>query len=243
MAPFTAHDRAVLETGRTVEVEEEWPREGGLRTYLTVKFPIRDAAGDIVAVGAIGTDISETKKAEERIRHLATHDVLTGLPNRTLGMDRFSRALGLARRNVAMAALVFVDLDGFKEINDALGHEAGDRVLEEVARRLGSCVRETDTVARFGGDEFFVVLTDAPDKAAVTIVVEKVLKTLSRSFSVDGRVIPLGARIGISLYPGDGETPEELLKCADTAMYAAKGEGKNTYRFATRPQATTSARG
>jgi len=240
---FDAHDRAVLETGRTVEVEEAWPREDGLHTYLTVRFPIRDAAGEIVAVGAIGTDITESKKAEERIRHLATHDVLTGLPNRALGMDRLSQALAMARRNVAMAALVFVDLDGFKGINDTHGHEAGDRVLREVAGRLSACVRETDTVARFGGDEFLVVLTAMTDKAAVTAVVEKVLGSLSRSFAVNGRVTPLGASIGVALYPGDGETPEELFRRADSAMYAAKAEGKNNYRFATREQATTAARG
>ena len=239
---FAAHDQAVLESGQIVEVEEEWQREGGLRTYLTVKFPIRDAAGEIVAVGAIGTDITESKKAEERIRHLATHDVLTGLPNRALGMDRLSQALAMARRNVAMTALVFVDLDGFKGINDTHGHEAGDRVLKEVAGRLSSCVRETDTVARFGGDEFLLVLTAITDKSTVTAVVEKVLDSLSRSFAVDGRVTPLGASIGVALYPGDGETPEELFRRADRAMYAAKAAGKNSYRFATREQATTSAR-
>ncbi|MFB3134982.1 MAG: diguanylate cyclase domain-containing protein, partial [Rhodospirillales bacterium] len=233
---------AVLESGQIVEVEEEWQREGGLRTYLTVKFPIRDAAGEIVAVGAIGTDVTESKKAEERIRHLATHDVLTGLPNRALGMDRLSQALAMARRNVAMTALVFVDLDGFKGINDTHGHEAGDRVLKEVAGRLSSCVRETDTVARFGGDEFLLVLTAITDKSTVTAVVEKVLDSLSRSFAVDGRVTPLGASIGVALYPGDGETPEELFRRADRAMYAAKAAGKNSYRFATREQATTSAR-
>ncbi|MCH6590083.1 MAG: diguanylate cyclase [Proteobacteria bacterium] len=239
---FAAHDQAVLESGQIVEVEEEWQREGGLRTYLTVKFPIRDAAGEIVAVGAIGTDVTESKKAEERIRHLATHDVLTGLPNRALGMDRLSQALAMARRNVAMTALVFVDLDGFKGINDTHGHEAGDRVLKEVAGRLSSCVRETDTVARFGGDEFLLVLTAITDKSTVTAVVEKVLDSLSRSFAVDGRVTPLGASIGVALYPGDGETPEELFRRADRAMYAAKAAGKNSYRFATREQATTAAR-
>jgi len=239
---FAGHDQAVLETGETVEVEEEWQREDGLRTYGTVKFPIRDAAGDIVAVGAIGTDITENKKAEERIRHLATHDVLTDLPNRALGMDRLSQALALARRNVAMAALVFVDLDGFKEINDTHGHEAGDRVLKEVAARLSASVRETDTVARFGGDEFLLVLTAMTDKASVTAVVEKVHKSVSRSFAVDGRVTPLGASIGIALYPGDGETPEELFRRADGAMYAAKAAGKNTYRFAAREQAATAAK-
>ena len=239
---FAVHDQAVLETGQTVEVEEEWQREDGLRTYRTIKFPIRDAAGEIVAVGAIGTDITESKKAEERIRHLATHDVLTGLPNRALGMDRLSQALAMARRNVTMAALVFVDLDGFKGINDTHGHEAGDRVLKEVAGRLRACVRETDTVARFGGDEFLLVLTAMTDKAAVAAVVAKVLESLSRSFAVDGRVTPLGASIGIALYPGDGETPEELFRRADRAMYAAKAEGKNNYRFATREQATTPLR-
>ena len=221
-------------------------RSGSARTgsapSLTIKFPIRDAAGDIVAVGAIGTDITESKKAEERIRHLATHDVLTDLPNRALGMDRLSQALALARRNVAMAALVFVDLDGFKEINDTHGHEAGDRVLKEVAGRLRASVRETDTVARFGGDEFLLVLTAMTDKASVTAVVKKVLKSVSRSFAVDGRVTPLGASIGIALYPGDGETPEELLRRADRAMYAAKAAGKNTYRFAKHERAATAAK-
>ena len=239
---FAVHDQAVLETGQTVEVEEEWQREDSLHTYRTIKFPIRNTAGEIVAVGAIGTDITESKKAEERIRHLATHDVLTGLPNRALGMDRLSQALAMARRNVTMAALVFVDLDGFKGINDTHGHEAGDRVLKEVAGRLRACVRETDTVARFGGDEFLLVLTAMTDKAAVATVVAKVLESLSRSFAVDGRVTPLGASIGIALYPGDGETPEELFRRADRAMYAAKAEGKNNYRFATREQATTPLR-
>ena len=188
------------------------------------------------------TDVSDRmaadkarERAEEELRRLANHDALTGLPSLRLGTDRLARALAGARRHDIMAALMFVDLDGFKSVNDTMGHEAGDRVLKVVAGRLLAAVRETDTVARYGGDEFIIVLTDVGNRDAAARVAEKVIESVARSISHDGNLVSVGASVGIALYPDHGESPGELLKRADEAMYAVKRHGKNGFRFAEYP--------
>lgn len=163
---------------------------------------------------------------------MASHDELTGLPTLRLGKDRLSGAITLARRNKLHTALLFLDLDGFKNINDSFGHKAGDQVLIEVAERLALSVREMDSIARIGGDEFIVVLTQIKMQEDAVKIAEKIIKTLTQPIVFDGQNMNIGTSIGISIYPEHGETAEELIKQADGAMYAVKRGGKNNYAFA-----------
>jgi diguanylate cyclase (GGDEF)-like protein len=168
------------------------------------------------------TDITTRKYAEGQLRRLATHDGLTGLPNRALALDRLAQSLARARRSQTGVAVLYLDLDLFKQINDAWGHEAGDSVLREVAKRLKACVRRSDTVARLGGDEFLLVLSEAAERRAAEAVAAKVVRSLSRDISVGESSCSVGVSIGISLYPQDGREAKELIRAADAAMYADK---------------------
>ena len=176
-------------------------------------------------------DITETKQAEEKIRTMAFYDKLTGLPNRTLLLDRLSHALGRRRRSRERCAVMFLDLDSFKDINDSLGHEAGDEVLRETAKRLSASLRDSDTAARLGGDEFVVLLEgfDQPDN--IHTVTHRILTALNQEIPIEDQTVSVTASIGISFFPEDGETVESLLKAADTAMYHSKKRGHNTYQF------------
>jgi len=187
--------------------------------------------GEWHAVGII-RDITERLQAEEKIRHMANHDALTDLPTLRLANDRLYMALNDARRNRTKVAVMFMDLDGFKSVNDSLGHEAGDDVLKQVARRLLSCVREVDTVARVGGDEFLVVASGirAPENAAQ--IAEKLVSLIAQPIPLNGKQAVVGASVGIALFPDDGEDSDQLVKLADEAMYVVKKSGKNGYGFA-----------
>ena len=177
-------------------------------------------------------DITERKKALDKIRHLAHHDALTGLPNRTLYIERVERAIYRAQRSNKPLALMFVDLDKFKPINDQLGHEAGDMVLKAVAERMLASVRQSDTVARFGGDEFVAILENLDHAESASVVAKKVISKLLEPINVTGRQsATVGASIGISIFPSDGQTMDELARSADEAMYAVKEEGRNNYKF------------
>lgn len=182
-------------------------------------------------VGAM-LDISDRKKSEEEIIHLASHDGLTGLPNRRLLMDRLDQALARSHRSKDTVAVLFLDLDNFKPINDTMGHRQGDDVLKMMAERLQGCLRETDTVARFGGDEFVVVMTDIKDNKDVTTLAENLNQALSEPFAIGGREAALSASIGIALYPDHAHVSESLLTLADDAMYQAKKKGKGNHCFA-----------
>jgi diguanylate cyclase (GGDEF)-like protein len=168
------------------------------------------------------TDITTRKYAEGQLRRLATHDGLTGLPNRALALDRLTQALARARRNRTGVAVLYLDLDLFKQINDAWGHAAGDSVLREVARRLKACVRRSDTVARLGGDEFLLVLSEAAERRVAETVAAKVVRSLSRPIAAGECYCHVGVSIGISLYPQEGREAKELIRAADAAMYADK---------------------
>jgi len=176
-------------------------------------------------------DISERKESEDRIRRLAHHDHLTGLPNRNLLNDRMNHALARIRRHGGRMAVLFVDLDKFKPINDTLGHEAGDVVLKEVAVRLMSCVRSSDTVARVGGDEFVVVTEEITRQPEAALVARKIIDALARPITVGEANCTVGASIGIAVFPDDGYTMEEVCKAADIAMYRVKHSGRNGYCF------------
>lgn len=181
----------------------------------------------------IGThaDITERKNMEERMRHMAHHDLLTGLPNRTLINERLQQAVIKARRDKAHMAVMFLDLDKFKPVNDTLGHEVGDLLLKQVAGRLSGSVRASDTVARLGGDEFVVLLHAVDHEKDAAVVAGKMLHALNQPFLVDGHDISISGSIGIAVYPQHGEDEKLLLINADIAMYQAKKNGRNEYRF------------
>lgn len=180
---------------------------------------------------AVFRDITERKQSEERIRHLAHHDQLTGLPNRHLFTDRLYHATKISKRYDKTLVLMFIDLDKFKPINDTLGHEAGDVVLKEVARRFQEVVRDSDTVARIGGDEFVILLEELEDADPGHIVAGKLLESLAVPIAAAGTECTLGLSIGLSKFPDDSENAEELMRCADEAMYVVKSAGRNAYRF------------
>jgi diguanylate cyclase (GGDEF)-like protein/PAS domain S-box-containing protein len=175
-------------------------------------------------------DISEQKRADERIHYLAHHDTLTGLPNRTQFLGRLEAALALAQRSHEKIAVLFLDLDHFKDVNDILGHATGDRLLELVANRLVQCLRATDLVARLGGDEF-AILTSLSDRATVSTIAERIIRTLSAPFDLNGQEAVIGCTIGISCNDANAVGAQEMLRNADIALYHGKGEGRSTYRF------------
>ena len=192
---------------------------------------IRDAQGDVTSYMAMLSDISERKRLEEQARHQAEHDALTGLPNRVLFLDRLRQALATWRRQHHRCAVLFLDLDKFKSINDTHGHQAGDAVLREVANRLRACVRRVDTISRLGGDEFVVLLADIKGADQAAHVAGAVTQAVARPIDVGGPQVALSASIGIALCPDDGDEVEALLHHADVAMYHAKQNGRDTYRF------------
>jgi len=192
---------------------------------------LADAKGRAYRMIGVSQDITERKRQEDEARFLAYHDTLTGLPNRRLLDDRLSQAMFLAQRRNTRVAVMVVDLDRFKQVNDQLGHRAGDAVLREAAHRIAGCVRKADTLARHGGDEFVVVIPDLHQEGDCQVVAEKILRALEPAFVVDGREFAIGASIGISLFPGDAGDGEAVLRNADAAMYRAKELGRNNYRF------------
>ena len=177
------------------------------------------------------TDITERRDFEGRMRHLALHDVLTGLPNRTLFHDRLEQALAAAGRHDDGVAVLFIDLDRFKDVNDTLGHDFGDKLLTEMAVRLRDATRDTDTAARLGGDEFGVIQTGLEGAESSALLAQRVIDALAKPVQLAGRTLFVTASVGVTLYPEDGREPEALLKNADLAMYAAKAEGRNRYRY------------
>ncbi len=199
-----------------------------------------DETGDLLYVG-IASDISELVETRERLASLAYYDTLTGLPNRVLFHDRLRQSLAQTRRGKESMALIFADLDNFKTVNDTLGHAAGDELLMIMGERLKRCVRESDTVARLGGDEFAIILMDAKGPQEMARLAGNIVATLAKPSRVMGYDVTSGASLGITFYPEDGESPEELLKHADVAMYRAKERGRNTYQFFTNDMAASVA--
>ena len=223
--------RAAMGQGRVYESELLVRRKDGSTFWCELRGRAIDP--DSVEEGSIWVmfDISARKEREQRIQHLADHDALTGLLNRRLLEDRLQQSITLARRNDALVAVMLIDLDGFKAVNDQFGHLMGDYALRTVARRLRECVRESDTVARLGGDEFVVLLSGQRVPEDSSLVAEKILSGLTEPVAAGGRRFEIGASIGISIYPRDGTTPEALLKHADAAMYRVKEAGKNRYQY------------
>ena len=179
----------------------------------------------------VARDVTEKKRAQETIHHQAYHDGLTGLPNRLLFRDRLNLSIIQAKRAGHMLAVMFIDLDRFKSINDTLGHAAGDYLLQSVAARLTKCLRESDTVARLGGDEFTLLLPQIADRHAAENAARKVLAALNQPFRIDQQNYSTSASIGIAVYPDDGDTLEALMQNSDVAMYDVKAQGRNNYAF------------
>ena len=194
---------------------------------------VKDLYGKTIHYIAVKEDISLRKDQEEKILKQAHYDTLTGLPNRFLSLDRLSHILVESSRNHEKAALLFLDLDDFKKINDTLGHETGDKLLKEAAQRLSHSVRSGDTIGRLGGDEFIVLLGNLGDGNNARLIAENLIEAFRNAFKIDNRELLLTATIGIAIYPDDGNTPSELLRNADSAMYHAKSMGRNTYSFFT----------
>jgi diguanylate cyclase (GGDEF)-like protein/PAS domain S-box-containing protein len=231
-ANWAAH-RAGLERHEPFrEFEYSYRDSNGNLHYLSVNGePVYGADGGFLGYRGTSRDISARKQAEERIQYLATHDALTGLPNRVIFSELLNHAIGAARRKACGLALLFVDLDRFKVINDTLGHQAGDSLLKGVAAQLKRCVRAADVVARLGGDEFVVLLEEGADANAAQAVARKLLEALARPIAVEGADCRVTASIGIAMFPGDGQDEGALMKSADIAMYQAKDEGKNNFQY------------
>jgi diguanylate cyclase (GGDEF)-like protein/PAS domain S-box-containing protein len=192
---------------------------------------IRNSSDQVINYMVVLSDITDRKRVEEHTRHLAEHDFLTDLPNRVLFLDRLHQALAAARRKHTSVAIMFLDLDRFKGINDSFGHHVGDAVLKEVAARLTGCVRGVDTVSRQGGDEFVVLLADIGGVDQAAHVANSVMQAVARPLQFDGHTVSLSVSIGISIYPADGDDLDTLLKHADVAMYHAKQNGRNAFSF------------
>ena len=230
--------------------------DGLLHTSIVHKFPIFDGNGQVTALGGVATDITERKRLEkpsqknlelrvaiqteialrehqEHLRLLATHDALTGVPNRALLHQRAEHAIAVSRRSSRLLALLFIDLDRFKDVNDNHGHAAGDEVLREVASRLAGCLREMDTIARHGGDEFVVLLEEIEEPDEVEQIIGRMREVLIEPIPIEGREVFVTSSIGVALYPRDGEEMPILIRRADRAMYRAKERGRNAVQLYT----------
>ena len=225
----------VLERNGTIqgaEIEVRC-RDGSRKWVLVSVRAARDSNGVVVLHDGTVEDVTDRKLAQQRVDFLAYYDVLTGLPNRTLLRDRLNKALGVARRRRSSIAVLFLDLDRFKVINDSLGHSFGDLLLQHVAERLKHEIREEDTVARVGGDEFLIALSNVSGPAEVEAIATRVLNSLSAEYLIQGRILNISCSLGITMFPEHGEDVETLIKNADAAMYCAKDKGCNTLCFFT----------
>ena len=230
---FVEKDRDVINSGQDLDIPEEpiLTRNKGQRILHTKKVAIHDDIGHPMYLLGISEDITERKQAQERLEFLATHDQLTGLASRVVCMDHIDGAMAISRRHGTKTAILFVDLDGFKVVNDTLGHDAGDELLVKVGERLLDGVREVDTVGRIGGDEFLIVLTNMSHPKDIGTIAEKLVESLSQPFALQRDNVTIGCSIGISLYPDHADEAENLIQKADAAMYQVKREGKNGFAF------------
>jgi len=205
---------------------------GGATGWILARGePQRNPAGVITSLSGIVLDITDRKRAEKQVQFLAYYDGLTGLPNRRLLQDRLVKAIASARRRSELVAVLFLDLDRFKIINDSLGHSVGDLLLKEAAERLKRQVRDQDTVSRVGGDEFLVVLSSIPDIEAAAAAADRIVNAMSAEFRIQDRSLRVSCSVGISIFPEHGNDAETLIKNADAAMYGAKESGRNRFRF------------
>jgi diguanylate cyclase (GGDEF)-like protein/PAS domain S-box-containing protein len=220
---------AIEQKGHTIFESAHVRRDGSVMP-VEVNCKLIELDGQEVFFSVI-RDITERKQAEERIIHLAHYDALTNLPNRTLFYDRLEQAIAKAQRYQQKIAVLFLDLDGFKQVNDKFGHHVGDDLLKAVAERLNENARSMDTVARVGGDEFIFILNDVNHSDNAATVSRKIIESIARTFSIQGNICQISVSIGISVFPDDTTNADTLIKQADNAMYQAKNNGKNNYQF------------
>lgn len=225
------HDNQVVQSGESIQCEEILLSHDGEHVYLCVKFPLFNNQGEIHRICSICTDITERLAAQNEIIHLAQYDPLTDLPNRALFIDRMTQELTRIKRHQHHIAVLFIDLDRFKNINDTLGHDMGDKLLIDVSHRLKSVLRAEDSVCRLGGDEFAVLLTELTNEHDIIRIVNKIMFSLSSNYLINDRELMVTPSIGISRFPQDGNTVEVLMKKADMAMYKSKNGGRNRYSF------------
>ena len=232
-AELRKDDLRVLQGGETVQTEETNLNilTGLMAVYLSVKLPLRHEDGSIYALCGISTDITERKDIEEHMRHMAQYDGLTHLPNRALFSDRLQQALAAAKRDRNRLAMMFLDLDKFKPINDTYGHAVGDLLLKEAAQRIQDCLRASDTAARIGGDEFVVLLPIIEAEQDAGMVGEKIRNALVQPFELAGHTLHISSSIGVAVYPEHGADEKLLVKSADIAMYHAKKNGRNNVKL------------
>lgn len=234
---FVEPERMAVLTRMAVEQgiaqgEVELYRRDRNRFWVMVHLrAVRNSTGELMLFEGTAEDITERKAAEAEVKYLAYHDALTRLPNRLLFIDRLENALAGARRNGERVAVLFLDLDRFKNVNDSLGHSAGDQMLREIAARFRECVREEDTVARVGGDEFVILLRSVTSRDEVECVARRIMNAVGQPFSIEGKSLGISCSIGISLYPENGAEGEAMIRNADAAMYSAKESGCNDVRF------------
>ena len=230
--PELANLRTLLRTQKEGRVTLRNYRKDGTLFYNELHVaPVRNAKGYVTHFVGVLNDITETKRYQDELEHHVNHDTLTGLPNRHLLHDRLQQAMFRANRRELQCAVMFLDLDHFKLVNDGLGHHIGDLLLKNVAAELLNILRPEDTVARFGGDEFVLVATEVQHLTDLTDIAERVVSRLSMPRRIENEEIAVSASLGIAVYPGDGDTIESLLRNADAAMYHAKERGRNTYSF------------
>jgi diguanylate cyclase (GGDEF)-like protein/PAS domain S-box-containing protein len=206
-------------------------KDGEVIWFESRNRALRDANGNVTEVVAVSRDVSERRRAEEQIEYQAYHDALTGLPNRALFRDRLTIALAHAKRQQSPVALMFLDLDRFKNVNDTLGHSLGDELLKVIAGRLSAVLREEDTIARMGGDEFTVLIANITSEADTPFIAQKLLDAVAQPLGIEGHELFITTSIGIAVYPNDGDSAEALLKNADNAMYRAKEIGRSSYQL------------
>ena len=238
-------DKIVIKNNKSMRFEEFGNVKGKMLILEVNKAPFYDDEGNIIGVVGTGRDITKLKQVQTdlqeslneldrqkaHLQYQSTHGALTGLPNRTLMFDRLEQSINIARRNGNRLAVIFLDLDHFKKINDSLGHDVGDQVLIEISDRMKKRMRETDTLARLGGDEFCIILNNIDTIDHLTDIIIKEMVIFNEPLKLDNNTIYLGGSVGISLYPDDGDQPVTLLRNADVAMYRAKSNGRNTYAF------------
>jgi diguanylate cyclase (GGDEF)-like protein/PAS domain S-box-containing protein len=240
---FDLFEPAIARRHRDIDMEtirlghghrnEEWLtiRDGHKILLETSKTPLYDRAGQCIGILGVSRDITELRKAQNNLEHIAHHDALTGLANRTLLGKKFDFALRLARRRAESLAVIFLDLDRFKDINDTLGHDVGDLLLQEVAIRLQRNLRDSDLCARLGGDEFILILPNAGDSEELQRKAKLLLHVVSRPYEIKGHVLTVFTSAGISLFPADGNDVDSLIRHADAALHQAKESGRNAYFF------------